>query len=158
MIDSLSVTVYAFLSCVLMSVSVDETLIRLVVRVFANCPGDLGSIPGRVIPKTLKQTYLTLSNIRYVSRVKWSNPGKIVEPSPTSRCSNYWKESLLVTLDYGRQQLPSSVEMSPLWLKHVYSILFVLTWRPMPVVTRSRLCSSDSAWAGIFAGSAISSA
>ena len=24
------------------------------VRVFANCPGDLGSIPGRVIPKTLK--------------------------------------------------------------------------------------------------------
>ena len=24
------------------------------VRVFANAPGDLGSIPGRVIPKTLK--------------------------------------------------------------------------------------------------------
>ena len=24
------------------------------VRVFANSPGDLGSIPGRVIPKTLK--------------------------------------------------------------------------------------------------------
>ena len=24
------------------------------VRVFANGPGDLGSIPGRVIPKTLK--------------------------------------------------------------------------------------------------------
>ena len=29
-------------------------LIGLVVRVFANGPGDLGSIPGRVIPKTLK--------------------------------------------------------------------------------------------------------
>ena len=26
----------------------------LVGRVFANGPGDLGSIPGRVIPKTLK--------------------------------------------------------------------------------------------------------
>ena len=26
----------------------------LAVRVFANGPGDLGSIPGRVIPKTLK--------------------------------------------------------------------------------------------------------
>ena len=28
--------------------------IRLMFRVFANCPGDLGSIPGRVIPKTQK--------------------------------------------------------------------------------------------------------
>ena len=34
---------------------------------------------------------LTLSIIRYGSRVKWSNPGKGVVPSPTSRCSNYWK-------------------------------------------------------------------
>ena len=46
---------------------------------------------------------LTLSNIRYVSRVKWSNPGKRVAPSPTSRCSCYWKGSLRVALDYGRQ-------------------------------------------------------
>ena len=28
--------------------------IGIMVRVFANSPGDLGSIPGRVIPKTLK--------------------------------------------------------------------------------------------------------
>ena len=28
--------------------------IGMVVRVFANGPGDLGSIPGRVIPKTQK--------------------------------------------------------------------------------------------------------
>ena len=39
---------------------------------------------------------LTLSNIRYISRVKWSNPGKGVVPSPTSWCSSYWKGSLLV--------------------------------------------------------------
>ena len=49
-------------------------------RVFANGPGDLGSIPSRVIPKTLKMlldtSSLTLSNIRYASTVKWSNPGK----------------------------------------------------------------------------------
>ena len=32
---------------------------------------------------------LTLSNIRYVSRVKWSNPGKGEAPSPTPRCSSY---------------------------------------------------------------------
>ena len=29
-------------------------IIGLVGRVFANGPGDLGSVPGRVIPKTLK--------------------------------------------------------------------------------------------------------
>ena len=46
---------------------------------------------------------LTLSNIRYVLRVKWSNPWKGVAPSPTPRCSSYWKKSLLVALDYGRQ-------------------------------------------------------
>ena len=46
---------------------------------------------------------LTLSNIRYVSRVKWSNPGKGVAPSPTPQCNSDWKGSLLVALDYGRQ-------------------------------------------------------
>ena len=47
---------------------------------------------------------LTLSNIKYVSRVKWSNPGKGVAPSPTPGYSSYWKGSLLVALDYGHQQ------------------------------------------------------
>ena len=46
---------------------------------------------------------LTLSNIRYVSRLKWSSPGKGVAPFPTPRCSSYWKGSLLVLFDYGRQ-------------------------------------------------------
>ena len=46
---------------------------------------------------------LTLSIKRYGSRVKWSNPGKGVAPSPTPRCSSYRKGSLRVTLDYGRQ-------------------------------------------------------
>ena len=34
---------------------------------------------------------LTLSIIRYGSRVKWSNPGKGVAPSPTPRCSKLSK-------------------------------------------------------------------
>ena len=34
-------------------------------------------------------TCLTLSIIRYVSRVKWSNPGKGVAPSATPQCSSY---------------------------------------------------------------------
>ena len=63
------------------------------VRVFTNGPGDLDSIPGRVIPKTLKMVLmppcLTLSNIRYISRVKQSNPRKGVAPSPTPWCSSY---------------------------------------------------------------------
>ena len=46
---------------------------------------------------------LTLSNIRYISRVKWSNPGKRVAPFPTPGSSSYWKGSLLVALDYGDQ-------------------------------------------------------
>ena len=43
---------------------------------------------------------LTLSNIRYVSRVKWSNPGKGIVPSPAPQCNSYWKGSLLVALDF----------------------------------------------------------
>ena len=80
-------------------------LIGLVGRVFANGPENLGSQPGRVIPKTSKMVLvcLTLSNIRYVSRVKWSNPGKGLVSSPTPRCSIYWKRSLPVALDYSRQ-------------------------------------------------------
>ena len=53
-------------------------------RVFANGPGDRGSILGRVMPKTQKRylmlPYLTLSIIRYGSRVKWSNQGNGVAP------------------------------------------------------------------------------
>ena len=54
----------------------NDRLIGLVGRVFANGPGDVGSVPGRVIPKTLKMVHDTalqykvhISNIRYVSRV-----------------------------------------------------------------------------------------
>ncbi len=55
----------------------------------------------------LKQWYLItpcliLSNIRYVSRVKWSNPGKGVVPFPTPWFSSYQKVSFQVDLDYGR--------------------------------------------------------
>ena len=53
-------------------------LIGLVGRVFANDPEDLGSIPGWVIPKTLKMVLNTslLNTQRYKVRIK----GK-VEPS-----------------------------------------------------------------------------
>ena len=47
-----------------------KRLIGLIGRVFANGPGDLGSIPGRVIPKTLKMvldTYLLNTQLYKVS-------------------------------------------------------------------------------------------
>ena len=46
---------------------------------------------------------LIFSNIRYVSRVKWSNPGKGVALFLIPRCCSYRKGSLLVALDYDRQ-------------------------------------------------------
>ena len=69
------------------------------VRVFANGLGELGSIPGRVISKIEKMVLdATLLNTQhYKIRIKWSNPGKEVTPSPTPECSSYQ-----VTLDYGR--------------------------------------------------------
>ena len=80
--------------------------IGLVGRAFANGPGDLGSVPGHT--KCLYKWYLippclTLSKISFVSRVKWSNPGKGVTSSLTPWCSSYWKGNLLFALDYGRQ-------------------------------------------------------
>ena len=65
-------------------------LIDQVGRVFTNGLGDLGSIPGRII---LLKWYLIppcliLSNIRYVSRVKWSNSRNGIAPSPKPRCSS----------------------------------------------------------------------
>ena len=66
------------------------------VRVFANGPGDLGSIPGRVIPKTQKMvldaTMLNTQHYKVRIKVQWSNPGKGVMPSPTTWCSSYRKK------------------------------------------------------------------
>ena len=51
---------------------VNRVSLGLVGRVFANDPGDLGSIPGRVIPKTLKMVLDTslLNTQQYKVRIK----------------------------------------------------------------------------------------
>ena len=74
-------------------------LIGLVGRVFANRPGDVGSIPGRVIPETLKMVLDTslLNTQQYKVRIK----GKVEQSR--ERCSSYWKGSILVAFDYGCQ-------------------------------------------------------
>ena len=59
------------------------------VRVFANGPGDLGSIPGRVIPKTLKMELdTTLLNTQHY-RVRFK--GKVEQ-------SREWSSALPYTL------------------------------------------------------------
>ena len=49
-----------------------DWLIGLVGRLFTNGPGDLGSIPGRIIPKTLKMVLDTslLNTQQYKVRIK----------------------------------------------------------------------------------------
>ena len=70
------------------------------VREFTIGPGDQGSIQGRVIPKT--PPCLTLSIIRYGSRISGANLGKGVAPFSTPRCRGYWKRNFQVALDHGR--------------------------------------------------------
>ena len=62
-------------------------LIGLVGRVFANGPGDLGSIPDRVIPKTLKMVLDTslLNTQRYKVRIE----GKVEQSRERSSALPY---------------------------------------------------------------------
>ena len=70
-------------------------LLFLVSRVFANSSEDQGSIPGLVIPKTLKMvldtSLLNTQHYKVLIKSKEDNPGNGVAPSPTPRCSSYWK-------------------------------------------------------------------
>ena len=87
-------------------------LFQTAVRVFANGPGDLGSVPGRVIPKTQKMVLdaSLLNTQHYKGKVEPSREG--VAPSPTSWCTSYRKGSLRVTLDYGRQPYFQTIQFS----------------------------------------------
>ena len=62
-------------------------LIDLVGRVFANGPGDLGSMPGNVIPKTLKTVRDTslLNTQQYKARIK----GKVEQSRERSSALPY---------------------------------------------------------------------
>ena len=69
------------------SISFQTLDIGIMVRVFANGPGDLGSITGRVIPKTLKMVLdATLLNTQhYEVRIK----GKVEESRERSSALPY---------------------------------------------------------------------
>ena len=72
----------------------------------------------------LKKWYLmlpcfTISIIRYISRVKWSNEGKGVAPSPTPWSSSYWKGGLQVALDYSHQLYFTE------WSSNIYIYIYI---------------------------------
>ena len=66
---------------------------------------------------------LTLSIIRYGSRVKWRHPKKGVAPSTTPWCCSHRKGSIGIILDYGRQiYLYVMVIFCLLWRKSLTAI------------------------------------
>ena len=81
--------------------------IGIMVRVFTNSLGDLGLIPGRVIPMTkiivLDAILFNIQHYKVRIKSKVNNAGNGVAPSPTPWCSSNQKGSLRVTLDYGSQ-------------------------------------------------------
>ena len=97
-------------------------------RSFGNGPGDLGSIPGRVIPKTQKMVLdASLLNtqhykVRIKGKVEQSREG--VAPSPTPWCSSYRKGSLRVTLDYCRQLKLSTFQILTKFLQNLLIMVF----------------------------------
>ncbi len=58
---------------------------------------------------------LTISIIRYVSRVKWSNPGNGVAPSPTA-------PSPVVAIEKGAFELPSTMVVTFTFYTHLERI------------------------------------
>ena len=75
---------------------------------------------------------------------------------------NAFARCILTSVSVDEILLSKYMKFSPnfRWLpsKHKYSILFTFTWRPMHTAVCSGLCSKYTAWIGVFARSAISSA
>ena len=71
----------------ILDIYIYNRLIGFVGRVFTNGPGDLGSIPGRVIPKTLKMVLDTslLNTQQYIVRI-W---GKVEQSRERSSALPY---------------------------------------------------------------------
>ena len=78
---------FGVLVCLWMTIYIVRFNRTLAVRVFANGPGDLGSIPGRVIPKTQKMVLDTslLNTQHYKVRIK----GKVEQPRERSSALHY---------------------------------------------------------------------
>ena len=81
---SLSLSIYIY---IYITITPPEHPIDLMGRVFANGPGDLGSIPGRAIPKTFKMVLDTslLNTQQYKVRIN----GKVEQSRERSSALPY---------------------------------------------------------------------
>ena len=95
-----------------------EFSFALMSRVFANGPGDRGSIPGWVISKTQKMVLdaALLNTQHYKVRLKWSNPVNGVVPSLHLR--------VLKRKPLGHPQLRSLT-----LLFFTYTVCYTKSWR-----------------------------
>ena len=110
--------------------------------VFANGPGERSSVPGRVLPKIQKWylmlACLTLSIIRYGSRVKWSNPENEVVHS---------QHIVVVAIEKGAFESPSTkgdnfTLLTRVWIKVFCSLLAKMhsQWCLLKICPIQRYC------------------
>ena len=86
-------------------------------RVFANGPGDLGSLPGRAIPKSLKivlDTFL-LNTQQYKVRIK----GKVEQS----------RERVAPSLDLSVEAIEKEAFWSPSTTVAIFTTLLLHNWR-----------------------------
>ena len=75
---------------------------------------------------------------------------------PFSRDETLLPRSMNLSTSF--REPPFHEGISPLWLKHMYSVLFAFTLRHIPPTAQSRLCCRNSAWPDVFTRSVMSSA
>ena len=120
-------------------------------RVFVNGPGDLGSIPGHVIPKTLEMVLDT--SLLYTQQYKVRIKGKVEQSWVRSSALHLGvvaieKGSLLVALNYSHQLLLLTMYTKFQYLKTKYFhwwIQYVISENGKTFVFTQPLCT-NSMW------------
>ena len=81
---------------------------------------------------------LTISIIKYISRVKWNNPGKVIAPTLTPWCSSYVKRGFQVALNYSCQLY--EVHTISFQTFFIWALLLIVhTWNSSPLWSNLQL-------------------
>ena len=121
-----------------------------IVRQRSGGPGfSLRSRHTKDFKMVLDTSLLNTQQYKVVSRVKWSNPGKGVEPCSTPRCSNYSKGSLLVALDLRETTLLLLIYINDMDDNIVCVFFFSLIIYDLVNLTRFTKISHSSIWSSI---------
>ena len=117
------------------------------VRVFANGPGDLGSIPGRVIPKTLKMVRdaSLLNTLHYMVRIQ----GKVEKSGERSSSLPYiFVQQLSKTEPSGHPRLWSQT-----LLLYIYIYIYIYSYKE---IIYKNCCINSSFASGMVSGAEAS--